>query len=399
VIPPPTLDRNYRLGDLDPGAVAGMQVTTTFDSAGVPGMQQLIDLAGFSPQNVRPTYVNIVGRPDGGTGLGVQFNNSGPFVKQWLATSPQLALNLPIRSPSSTESDFGTGSIDYKFITDRGFQLWTRPSAIPTGNNNAHIVMDSNNHGVFIKGGGKFSMRYAGFDYTGVTTAVANTWYHLMVVRPFGPNSGSILYVNGVAEAADTGLYLGEQDLTADEPLLPAEIDDAALVLGANTAEASGQIGQNSFYSGIVDDLEMFVMGYNNTSDFGEFDFARDNDYAAFFKPSVNGDVTGDGMVTVADANVFASNWLFEKRLTWNHQGLANDERSLRVGDLSTRALGDFDYSGRIDLRDWEILNATNPTLAALAMAKIQGIPEPAGLALALLASGAWLVRRSRSGL
>jgi|GEM_PF-1666051 len=397
VIPPPTLDRNYRFGDTD-GVVAGSQVTTTRDDAGVgpSSTQQLVPLTGTSPQGVRPTYVTVTGRPDGVGGLGIQINNTSPFVRQYLTTIPQLALNLPIRSPSSTESDFGTGSIDYRFITDRGFQLWTRPSQIPAGANNAHIVMDSNNHGVFIKGGGKFSMRYAGFDYTGVTTAAVNNWYHLMVVRPFGPGSGSILYVNGVAEAADTGLYLGEQDLTAEEVLLPAEIDDSALVIGANTAESSGQIGQNSYYSGIVDDLQMFVMGYNNSADYGEFLFERDNSYAAFFKPAVAGDVTGDGQVTIADVNVFASNWLYEKRLTWLHQGLETDERSLRVGDLSTRALGDFDFSGRIDLGDWEVLNDASPTLAALAMARIQGVPEPAGMTMAVFALSSLIFRRRK---
>lgn len=393
VIPPPTLDRDYNFGE-DDSIVVGSQVTTTRDNAGVPGGQQLVHLSGFSPQNVRPTYVNITDRPDGVGGIGIQINNSGPFVRQYLATSPQLALNLPIRSPSSTESDFGTGSIDYRFITDRGFQLWTKPTQIPTGATNAHIVMDSNNHGVLIQGGGKFAMRYAGFDYTGMTTATANTWYHLMVVRPFGPGSGSILYVNGVAEAADTGLYLGEQDLTAEVVLLPSELDDGALVIGANTAESTGQIGQTNFYSGIVDGLEMFVMGYNNSADFGEFVFERDNDYAAFFKPMVPGDVNGDGLVTIADVSIFASSWLYEKRLEWLHQGLDTDKRSLVVGDLSTRALGDFDFSGRIDLGDWAILNQANPTLAAIAMARIQGIPEPAAGTLLLLFTSSLVMRR-----
>jgi hypothetical protein len=66
-----TLDRHYRMGD-DPaeGASAGGSVNVTFDSVGQPGQGQLVDLTAVNS----PTYVNITGRPDGGGGLGIQFN-------------------------------------------------------------------------------------------------------------------------------------------------------------------------------------------------------------------------------------------------------------------------------------------------------------------------------------
>ena len=408
VVPAPTLDRDYNFGEDDttngqvggPAVSAGDQVDRAFDNAATDtssgASQQFIDLLSFNVGSTGATYENVVGRPDGGTGLGVLLNGVPSFgnfyarkhhLRTFAASTggAQLALNMPVRSPSSEDSDFGTGSSDYKFITDRGFQLWAQPQNLPDGADDAHVVMDSNNHGVFIQNDGTFAMRYAGLDYTGVTqvtqqTINADTWYHLMVVRPFGPSSGSILYVNGVAEAAATGTYLGEQDVTAEEVLPPEEIDDAALVVGANTAELPSQMGQNNFFSGMVDDLEMFIMGFNDSADYGEFEFARDNKYAAHFNPATEGDLNGDNMVTTADATIFASNWLFEKRLEWS-QGA--QDRSLRVGDLSTRLLGDFDFSGRIDLADWQILNAQNPTAAAFAASLISGaVPEPSSLML-----------------
>ena len=407
-VPPPFVDRDYNFGENDISISAGDQVTQTRDFAGTAGVgQQLVHLNSFNAGGASATYENVVGRPDGGTGLGILLNGvsvfGNPYARRHnlrtFVTSTggaQLALNLPIRSPTSTESDFGTGSIDYKFITDRGFQLWVQPANLPAANQDSHIVMDSNNHGVFIQNDGTFAMRYAGQDYSGETQITQATidndqWYHLMVVRPFGPSSGSILYVNGVAEAAATGTYLGEQDLTAEEVLPPNQIEDSPLVIGANTDENPSVWGSSDYYSGMVDDLEMFVLGFNNSADYGEFDFERDNKFAAFAKPSVQGDLTGEGDITMADVQIFADNWLFEKRLEWT-QGA--DERSLRVGDLSTRALGDFDYSGRIDLRDWEILNDQSPALAAAAMALIQGVPEPSTLMLSAIAS---LVATSRS--
>jgi hypothetical protein len=326
------------MGDCDPGAVAGATVSVTRDSAGALGMNQLIDMLGQTRLGGLPTYVTIAGRPDGGTGLGIQLNANASH-RQYLRTGLDEALNFPERSPSSTGGTLPGGTLDYNYVTDRGFQLWSQPFAATE----SHIVMDSNNHGVLINGSGKFAMRYAGQDYAGLTPVTPTSWYHLMVVRPFGPNNGSILYVNGVAEAAATGIYNGE-DAPNDE-VNPVNHDNSALVVGANTSESSFQIATQRFYRGVVDDLEMFLMGLNNTQDYGEFEFARDNDYAAHFGPTTIGDLNGDNAITSIDVTTFATNWLFEKRLSWTQGGT---QRSLAVGDLTTRAVGDFNYDGRV---------------------------------------------------
>jgi hypothetical protein len=213
-----------------------------------------------------------------------------------------------------------------------------------------------------------------------------------MVVRAFGDRgSGSVLYVNGVAEAAAFGIYFGE-DRPNDE-MNPANQDDSPLVIGSSTSEAPLAVGAQKYFRGIVDDLTMFVMGFNDTRDFGEFKFERDNQYAAFFAPTTPGDINGDHVINSTDVNLFASNWKYQKVLTWTQGG---NPQSLVVGDLTTRAKGDFNFDGRVDLADWGILNAVNPAMAAAAKALIGVVPEPSSAALAALAALA-LARRRRA--
>jgi hypothetical protein len=392
-----TLDRLYLFGDASgEGAVVGQDVGSgssngaTFDSEGQPMMNQLIDLVPKAPLFVKPKYVAITDRPDGVGGKGIQLNPFG-IEEQHLHTGFEEALNFPERSPSSTFA-VPPGTIDYSLISDRGFQLWVKPTIVK----HSHIVMDSNQHGVLITADGKFAMRYAwtpetNFDYVSDFPVVANQWYHLSVVRPFGPNNGSILYVDGVAEAAATGTYAIEKVVNAEGVIIdPAANDSSPLVIGASTAR--DVFGTNFHFSGIVDDLEMFVMGINHTRDFGEYVFQNDNDYAAFFKPDTQGDLTGDNMVTLADAQEFASNWLFENRLVWTNAG--GNQQSLVVGDLASRDRGDFNYDGRVNLADWAILQNQSPAAAAAAMRIIQGVvPEPTSALLVLLAASAICLR------
>jgi hypothetical protein len=385
-IPAPFLDRNYRMGDGDPGAANGTTVSVTRDDAGLPGQNQLIDMTAFTKSGPLPTYVTISGRPDGGTGLGIRFN-ANASDRNFLRTAPDEALNFPEKSPSAIDGTLPGGTLDYAYITDRGFQLWAQPAATTQ----QHIVMDTNNHGVMINSAGKLTMKYSNVDYPGKTTVVPNTWYHLMVVRPFGPDSGSILYVNGIAEAAATGPYQGEN--VPNDEIAPSNQDNSPLVVGANSSESPFTLATNSFYRGIVDDLQMFVIGLNSTSDRGEFQFDRDNKYAAHFKPTNVADLTGDNAITMADVTIFANNWLKENVLTWTQGGT---QRSLAVGDLSSRMMGDFNYDGRVNLSDWAILNSVNPAMAAAAMRLISAVPEPSSLAIGVFALTSLATARRR---
>ncbi len=391
-VPAPFVDRDYRMGDNDPGAANGAAVTITRDNAGEPGKNQLIDMTAQTRGGGPPTYVTISGRPGGGTGLGIRLNPN-PTDRQYLRTGMDEALNFPERSPSSIDGTLAGGTLDYRFITDRGFQLWVQPFA----NNEAHIVMDSNNHGALVTPAGKFGMRYSGFDYSGVTSVVPSTWYHLMVVRAFGDRgSGSVLYVNGIAEAAAIGIYNGEN--APNDEANPVNHDNSPLVVGSTTSESPFQVGTQKYFRGVVDDLKMFVIGLNNTADYGEFVFQRDNDYAHAFGPTMDGDLNNDHAITIADVTTFAANWRVENRLTWMQNGV---QQSLVVGDLTSRAKGDFNYDGRVDLADWGILNAVNPAMGAAAMRLIQSVPEPAAAvlaAMAVVAAARVRQRRARGG-
>ncbi len=389
-----TLDRDYRMGD-DPleGAVVGGLVASsgigTRDSEGEAGMNQRIHMLGRSRLNsaLRPKYVSVTDRPDGVTGLGIEMNPLGGAERAYLHTGFTEALNFPERSPSSIFAPGGT--IDYTVINDRGFQLWAKPMTVQE----SHIVMDTNQHGALIDSSNHFAMRYAGFDYSTDVTPLADTWYHLSVVRPFGPDNGSIFYIDGVAEAAAVGQYMIERVVNEDTPSSNiADLDTSPLVVGASTGSDHG-LGK--YFSGVVDDLEMFVMGLNGTRDFGEYDFPIDNAFAAAFRPSVDGDLNGDNDVTLADATIFASNWLREKVIS----GISPNDTSysLVIGDLESRDWGDFDYNGTVNLADWAILNNANPASGAAAMRIILGIPEPSsGFGLLLACVSLFVCRRRR---
>ena len=390
-----TVDRLYLFGDDSrENAVDGGEVDdnstdppfndgTTIDSAGVLGGQQIVNLEGNF--GFGPTYVEVTDRPDfvgGDSGFAVRFDGDRS------ATFDHLQGNR-LGTPETSITDISAGgSIDYFFILDRGMQFWTKPEVLPTGSepaDDAHIVMDTNNHGALINTNGRYAMRYNGEDFEGIgdqAVATVNEWDHIMVVRPSRVSPDSRMYVNGVAVAAASGDYAREAPLLGGVADIP---DTAPLVIGAGTEPVSGfSQGFINNYNGIVDDLEMFVLGLGPGGDYGEFDFIADNQYAALFAPSVPVDLANDdGAVTMDDVDVFVSNWLSEKRIN-----------NVLIGDLETVAIGDFDYSGRVDIDDWSILNAANPQMAAIALARIQAIPEPSAAALAVLALGLTTRRR-----
>jgi hypothetical protein len=377
VPPPPVLDRNYRMGDAaGEGAVNGGTVSTTRDSMGAFGTQDSISLTAVGS----PKYelLPVVGggpvpmRPDNGTGFAIRLNPTATSQGQHLKTLFDRALNFPERSISST---FAGGNIDYEFIRDRGFQLWV----LPTSSGRADIVMDTLQHGALVNASGNFAMRYINTDYDTGVGVLPNNWYHLMVVRPRGSGDGSIMYVNGKAVARAGGTYSDETGQTAG--------DTTPLVVGANTSATAFQVGAVNRFQGLVDDLEMAVMGLNSSADYGEFVFERDNKYAAFFKPSVAADLTADNLVNMADVNIFVSNWQFQ-----------NSVGGLVVGDLTSRMKGDFNYDGTVNLADWDILNdLAPPGVGAAALALINGsVPEPGAFLLAAMAAAGGLTTRRR---
>ena len=357
-----TVDRDYRLGDdsFEP-ASAGATVTSSFDSAGSPGTGTFIDL---NIANGSPVYTTITGRPDGGTGLGVAFDGT---QSQFLRGQ---RLGFPETSASSDA--VAGGSLDYEGISNRGMQFWAKPGAASGAQT---LVMDTNEHGVRINDQGNFSMRYATVDFDTNVPATPGVWRHIMVVVP--DSGGAKMYIDGVGEAAAPGGY---------------DVDDVAnLVLGSNTAggETLGEFsgGTEEFYTGVLDDLSLFVMGTTTTAgtDYGTFDFKKDNDFAAFLLDpnadplDINGDgsISGDGTGSAAtdDVTAFVDGWLFENR----HNGIT-------FGDLDTIAHGDINFDGITDLEDWSLLNAANPAMGAAVLQSLAAVPEPGSCLLLALA-------------
>jgi hypothetical protein len=358
-----TLDRDYSLGD-DPaeGAAAGAAVNITFDSQGTVGTGTLHDL---SASGTAPTYVSVnsgpLARPGADGALGIQFDGVDDFLTG-------AAFNRPSTTPSSTG---GGGPLDYTGLSNRGFQLWVRPEA--GGPTNQSVVRDTDDHGVMIEGG-TWRMRYDEATTNSGVAVVNDQWHHVMVVRPFGaaaPTGGSILYLNGVAIAADVGDYGAAP--AANENLL---------VVGANLAATPAD-----FFKGTLDHLEMFVLGRTaNGVDRGTFNFATDNKYAASVLSGVPGDVDQMNGLTQADVTAFVAGWKSR-----------NVVNGVQVGDVNTIKQGDLNFDGVTSLKDVALLRSALAA-AGLSAAGLNalGVPEPSTFALAAPLAWALFSRRPR---
>jgi hypothetical protein len=226
-------------------------------------------------------------------------------------------------------------------------------------------------------------MRYNNVDYESTQAVTPNTWYHVEVVRPAGAGNGSRMFINGVAVAAAPGGY---------------DDDWADLTVGTNTA-GDDQLspgftgGTTEFFSGIVDELKMFVIGTSTSStpvNYGTFSLTADNDYVA--SPvtgikNVAGDVTNDGVLNQADKDAFIAGWM-DRRIVGGFQ----------IGDMASRAQGDLTLDGTTNIQDLLLLqNALSGAgLGTITADELGGVPEPAATVLLLTGGMAIAVRRRR---
>ena len=396
-----TTDRLYSLGD--DGFEDATQGTTlgtggnnpspgfTLDTEGPVGA--FVDLDVFGT----PTYVNVSDRPGAGANdLGAQFNGSTDYL---LTTK---SLNAPSVSWDNTTADFWPGPPDtaflghqgnYQGLFGRGFEFWAKPTVTGAQQD---LVVDTAQHAVIITPEDNWRMVYAGGavdvenEVSVASTLDSNGWAHVMLISGIDEpvdgdsNDGGALLVNGVAIAASTSGYNTG--------------DATALTIGAI------QAGDDNFYNGVLDNIHFFVWGDNSDNlgqddtvggdgvnrdgqNWGVLDLNVDNDWIAQKITELEtmggitiseGDVNLDGIVDNNDITVFVSNWLAEK--AFNGQ---------RVGDWTTRQMGDVNYDGTVDLFDWQILrsdhvNGANLTLAD-ALAGVYSVPEPASSAMMLL--------------
>jgi hypothetical protein len=408
------VDRLYLFGESDgDGGVPGVFVVDSadqatydeaFDSGNLSGTahdliawqyDSVLGAATLAPAGQGPQFASVAGRPlAGNSTVGVRFDGVNDLLIGARLGMPQTSASSQTGNtvpPTSLSS--GVGPFDYRGITHRGFQLWVNPDENNAvfGTANQAVVLDTSQHGVLISAAGTWMLRYAGVNVdSGVavkTDATDGGWSHVMVVNPDAApfSGGGRLYIDGVAVAARAGGYTP----TNDFPLVigastgafdPTAVPPAPVFAGGNA----------NFFAGTVDDLSMFVLGETITGvDYGTFDLTTQNEFVSNalvgYGPA---DLTGDGITNMADVTAFIANF-----------GAVNLVSGLRVGDLNTRFAGDFNFDGGIDLDDWQILtdNYTGPgSLNLQDLLAGQAVPEPASIALAIVAGVALVGLRRR---
>lgn len=362
-----TPDRIYTFGDdpdedASPNTVIGSGIDNvgpgfTLDSSGPSGAFIDLNLNGVGETfgDGDPMYVTVGGdRPGAGAGeLGAAFDGDD------FLSGPRLG--LPDTSISDITQD---GPLDYTNVRSRGYQLWVKPQNNTTLQS---VVLDSDQFGVQITANGNWSMRFAGDDTESDIPINVGVWTHVMVVSPTA--DGSLLYIDGIAAAADGGGFTS---------------DDLPLVVGGEPG--AGGSGVANGFIGTLDNLEMFVMGnppITNQS-YGIFNLATDNDYIASLGLTP-GDISGDHVTDNVDVGIFVENW--------RAQNIVNGRR---VGDLNSLAMGDLNFDGIVNFSDWFILRANHPDGPGLNLAAFLNVPEPASAILLLAGSSAAFLMRRR---
>ncbi|WP_425399017.1 PEP-CTERM sorting domain-containing protein [Aeoliella sp.] len=370
------IDRFYQFGDdssevASPGVVIGDGIGTlvdgaTLDSEG-PGtdLDNFVDLylAGGDPKYID---VNQLSRPLSNSGdLGVEFLGTGDYLDAFRLGSPSSSFSAATQS----------GDRNYAGIVDRGMQFWAMPYG--AGNGSAQsLVADTPQHGVRINASGQWEMQYAGSSYDSGVGVDFDQWSHVMLVRPNGGANGARLYINGEIVAAAGGGY--------------TVVDESPLVVGANSGESPGTA---EYYQGVLDDLEMFILGRASGypfDDYGTFTLGGDNTYVKdlFLPTATPGDLTGDGQVlgdgsggVDDDVAAFISNW----QAAFLVDDLRIAGQQLRAGDINSYGQGDFNMDGVVDLLDWYVILSEHEGAAQLNLGQLLAtsqVPEPSSLIL-----------------
>ena len=392
-------DRWYRMGD-DPGQIVAAGPVensgngTTYDSVGVSGQGNFQDLTPHGS----PMYVNIAGsRP-------VPAATSNNWAVQFDGVDDYLIganLNIPSESQAAI-----SGGENYAGISDRGYQLWAKPVALPT-TGNAFVIDDADQHEFRVTSTGFWSPETRNAAQTSTASVALNTWTHVAQVRPNGNAGGSLAWVNGVAVVSQTGDY-------------PSSL--TGLVIGANatTDGVGGTLipGAGTYFAGLIDEIDMFVLG----GTYGAFSYTADNGYFTdVFLPSKNafysyvdatgplgtpdghndkvwvaGDMNFDGVKNQADINAFIAGWRSSNAASILGTGP-------KFGDYVTLGKGDLDLDGDTDIADWGRLRTVFAGVGSIVMPSAAqlglAVPEPGTVGLlliAMIAATVWMRRGFR---
>ncbi|HEV2454382.1 MAG TPA: FG-GAP-like repeat-containing protein [Verrucomicrobiae bacterium] len=193
----------WRLGENDPGAVAGAVATNTTDSVG----SKPLAIQG----NAR--YANDVPAGNPGSLLSINFTNSA----------------------------YATNSIISTAVNNFGIECWVKPTAMGGSGqviayNGATGGAGSGGWGLIISSSSTYQFLYGGITDFGTNPAVANVWTYLALVCS---NGITTLYVNGAAATV--------------QPVLPAA-PSGNFALGAPPQSPTGQ-----FFTGLMDEVRVFT--------------------------------------------------------------------------------------------------------------------------------------------
>lgn len=274
-----------------------------------------------------PVYVNTnaLGRPGSVAGeWGLTFNGTDASL---------IRGNGSLGSPAIGDDDGAyAGNPNFSNITTRMMEGWVRPTNAALGRQD--IVNDSTQFSIFISADDRWGFTHGATTITSASTVAFNAWTHVMH-RTF-TNTAGVLLVNGVAVAATSNDY--------DAGFNPAT-SAKNLTFGANVDQDA------NFFAGQLDNFSFYVAGNNsgvtNGANWGQVNLAVENDYIRqqlIGKPA--GDANLDGVFNSTDVSWFVTNWLSTKQVG-----------GVTVGDLTTRAKGDFDFNGVVNLDDAFILH------------------------------------------
>ncbi|MCA9184968.1 MAG: LamG-like jellyroll fold domain-containing protein [Pirellulaceae bacterium] len=370
-----TNERLYLFGDdADEGASSGIVAGSgagnvapgkTLDSQGPTGAFVDLNVNGAA------SYVNVSDRPGAAAGsLGISFSGNESL-------STPTSVNAPSQMwDNGTFFPLLNYPLNYEGIFGRGMEFWAKPNGSVQGVRQ-DLVRDTNQHGVYITANNTWGFAYdAGAIDTGVPVNF-DQWTHVMALGGTddlvtGSSAlGGTLLINGEAVAARNTFY---------------DPQDTALTVGANLTDDA------DFYSGVLDDLRIFIWGDNssqnnggvgpNGQNWGVLNLGEDNAWIAAELNRLGvtdlADVNLDGAVNASDVTAFVANYDSVFRVG-----------GVQVGDWNSRQDGDLNFDGIIDLSDAFILH--NGLVAAtgegLDFALLNSVPEPNSLALLVVAS------------
>lgn len=385
------LDRWYQMGDdpLEPasnGGPVGFNFGGTLfslDSADPTGGGSFQDLEVAGTPVYRDISsdrpFNSSSSPDADQ-YAIEFSGSGQYLFGQFLNHPQTA-------------DATSGQPEnYAGISDRGYQGWFKPSNV-MGAAQFTILDDADQHRTYVSPSGNVAFEVGTSSFVTGQAAGLNQWTHFAQIRPAGNNGGSRGYVNGRALVSQTGVY--------------AQGSLVNLAVGANVEGPANSQTYDSFFEGLISDVEMFVFG----GTFGAYDYTTDNGYFTdVFLPSqsgysyadgsdpgnhndnlwVKGDINFDGVLDVNDITAFIAGWKSASDLP----GAGPD-----FGDYFTLGLGDLDFDGGTDIDDWIALRNTGIAagIAAFSAVNPSLVPEPSAACIALsLLFGMGLLSRQR---